>query len=257
MTRIVKQEWLVYPAIKSPEQEEVVRELMSYHVLCPTCCLLDTDPYTGHVQEVLPNSALHWSRVWEWPWAILNGEIGDGKGVSDILDAAGGHGPFQYVLAARSGAIVTNIDHNRESLQAVDKMSIRVKCGGRSWETQGHVDTEYGDIRNIGRGNDWRDWHDGWFDRVMCISVIEHVPDYKKVLTELLRVLKPGGFLLLTMDVVINTAATKDFCIDIPKARELVESFGGVWDYPNQGLLMNRMPNGEILTCLALKIVKE
>jgi SAM-dependent methyltransferase len=36
------------------------------------------------------------------------------------------------------------------------------------------------------------------FDSAMCLEVIEHVPDPMRALTELFRVLKPGGYLYLT-----------------------------------------------------------
>ena len=39
---------------------------------------------------------------------------------------------------------------------------------------------------------------DGSFDAVMCTEVLEHVPDPVAALTELNRVLKPGGYLLIT-----------------------------------------------------------
>lgn len=38
------------------------------------------------------------------------------------------------------------------------------------------------------------------FDCVMCISVIEHMPDDRPALTELQRITKPGGYLLLSFD---------------------------------------------------------
>jgi SAM-dependent methyltransferase len=39
---------------------------------------------------------------------------------------------------------------------------------------------------------------EGTFDAVLCTQVLEHVPEPKAVLTELCRVLKPGGRLFLT-----------------------------------------------------------
>lgn len=39
---------------------------------------------------------------------------------------------------------------------------------------------------------------DGTFDVVVCTEVIEHVPQYQAALSELKRVLKPGGSLILT-----------------------------------------------------------
>ncbi len=47
------------------------------------------------------------------------------------------------------------------------------------------------DITNIPRDNES-------FDAVMCTEVLEHVPDPVAALTELHRLLKPGGYLLIT-----------------------------------------------------------
>jgi len=43
-------------------------------------------------------------------------------------------------------------------------------------------------------------YSDGFFDKVLCISTIEHVINDKKGIEEMMRVLKPGGKLLLTTE---------------------------------------------------------
>jgi len=40
---------------------------------------------------------------------------------------------------------------------------------------------------------------DGSFDKVLCSEVLEHVPDYPALIAELVRVLKPGGRLALSV----------------------------------------------------------
>jgi SAM-dependent methyltransferase len=44
-------------------------------------------------------------------------------------------------------------------------------------------------------------WPDGSFNLVTCVSVLEHIPAYERALAEMVRVLAPGGRLLLTTDV--------------------------------------------------------
>lgn len=40
---------------------------------------------------------------------------------------------------------------------------------------------------------------DGFFDRVVCTEVLEHVADDRAVLTEIVRVLRPGGMLAISV----------------------------------------------------------
>ena len=42
-------------------------------------------------------------------------------------------------------------------------------------------------------------WADETFDLITCLDVIEHTPDDRETLAELLRVCRPGGFLLVTV----------------------------------------------------------
>jgi len=42
-------------------------------------------------------------------------------------------------------------------------------------------------------------WDDGIFDLITCLDVIEHTPDERVALSELRRVCKPGGWLLVTV----------------------------------------------------------
>jgi SAM-dependent methyltransferase len=42
-------------------------------------------------------------------------------------------------------------------------------------------------------------WDDGTFDLITCLDVVEHTPDDRATLSELRRVCKPGGWLLVTV----------------------------------------------------------
>lgn len=118
----------------------------------------------------------HWSRQYEYPWVLDHGAFGHGQ---LVLDAGGGNACclLQYALSDRN-CFVVNMDIDKDQLA---KNDIRVLY-------------TVGDIQNI-------PYLDDSFYKVICVSVLEHLPDPQKALLELFRVLKPGGRLLVTMDV--------------------------------------------------------
>lgn len=72
------------------------------------------------------------------------------------------------------------------------------------------------------------DFQDNMFDIVICTEVLEHIPDDKKAAKEILRVLKPGGFLLLTvphLDRVPLEAGIKEHFRHYKK-NDLIDLFG-------------------------------
>lgn len=58
---------------------------------------------------------------------------------------------------------------------------------------------------------DMRDFPDGSLDGIVCISVLEHVPDISKAALEMQRVLKPGGGLLLAVPFAFPHHDVVDF----------------------------------------------
>jgi SAM-dependent methyltransferase len=58
------------------------------------------------------------------------------------------------------------------------------------------------------------------FDAVICNHVLEHVPDDKKAMSEILRVLKPGGYAILLVPADFNLEKSfEDNSITDPKER--------------------------------------
>jgi len=58
------------------------------------------------------------------------------------------------------------------------------------------------------------------YDVVICNHVLEHVPDDKKAMTEILRILKPGGFAILQVPANFSRSETfSDDSITDPKER--------------------------------------
>ncbi|MEJ2185422.1 MAG: methyltransferase domain-containing protein [Gemmatimonadota bacterium] len=64
-------------------------------------------------------------------------------------------------------------------------------------------------------------WAADTFDAVLCSHVLEHIPDDRRAMRELLRVLKPGGWAILQVPLDRTRAGTyEDPAIVAPDARE-------------------------------------
>lgn len=93
-----------------------------------------------------------------------------------LLDAGCGTGPFS-VEACRRGAVVTSLDVGPRLLAEV-----RRKCDARTVE---------GDVTAL-------QFADASFDIVISSECIEHTPDPRRAVAELLRVCRPGGLVVVT-----------------------------------------------------------
>lgn len=92
----------------------------------------------------------------------------------------------------------------------------------------------------------------GTFDMVLCNHVLEHVKDDRKVMTEILRILKPGGMAVLQVPIeTANSVTYEDPSIVDPQERERhfgqkdhLRLFGT--DYPERlrqaGFIVNEWP---------------
>lgn len=237
MPELLLGEWNCYPPLKDDDHVEVVYELMSYHSRCRHCTRLQIDVNTGGVSELMENSALHWSRVFEWPWVLRHAELSP---FLNVLEAGGGHSVLQYALAARV-ASVTNVDLGRESLAAVAPMMKKLGLA--------NIQPVLADLLNLPAAFDDK------FDRVVCVSVVEHLGDrWWDAVDALFRVLKPGGLLLLTMDITWDACGT-EFTIDADRLREFLGRYGkGIPE--GEKVLKQQMDDGSLLSCLALKFRK-
>lgn len=238
--KLVEASWASRDCLSDSRHFEYVRELMSYHCLCPTCNRLISDLRTGQVLEEFPNSALHWSRVYEWPWVIEHGFSGADAG-DDVLDAGGGHAVLQYALAKRFRGRVVNLDTNEESLRAGGTMARLLALKNLE-----HV---RGDIAEI-------PYPDGRFGTVFCVSVLEHTGTaWREIVNELFRVTKPGGSVLITLDVMVEGDRAQDG-LSFDEMRELI-SVGGEVLPTKESIWRHWVNKGkELLCCLCLKFVK-
>lgn len=152
------------------------------------------------------------NKYWEYPWIMANACLEEGM---KVLDAGCGTAALQYVLA-HTGMKMHGIDPNENvGWHGIDRsLAKRFGCEIK-YRREG--------IENISYG-------DNTFDRVICASVIEHcraahveneamTPQaeadkvlQRKMMSEMIRVLKPGGILVLTTD------------LNIPRSNSLLEA---------------------------------
>ncbi len=148
-------------------------------------------------ERIAPVSG-HWSRHWEYSWVLTHGDFKAGQWV---LDAAGGDAPLQHLIA-HLGAQVVNVDSDSQSQPKKAKGVL--PC--------------LGDLRELVQVQ--RDA----FDRVACVSVLEHAARPQEILPELWRVLKPGGTLIGSFDVA--DYARHNHVIDKDVSASLLDYFG-------------------------------
>ncbi len=180
------EEWLPY-----------LRELLSLDMLCPVSTTFVRDQL-GQLLFHVPPAPLHWSRQGEWPWVMNNIEL---RHEHRMLDAGSGWSTLKFALARRCHKIVAlelDPEFIAKAQTSIDGMGYADK-----------ITQVQGDVRRM-------PFPDGWFDRVVCVSVVEHMPEgWVEAVRELVRVTRPGGRMLLTMDIRIRgTAEGNDFYLD-------------------------------------------
>lgn len=157
--------------------------------------LRNQSPLRGYSRRWSSDPLHHWSRQWEYPFVLqwLDRAIDTAPpGGVRILDAGSGVTFFPFYLADRHPRIeVVCLDTDRR----VEAAYSRILEPSRT-----RVSFKTGEIQRMAEG-------DGTFDAVYCISVLEHTGDYERVIQEFRRVLKPGGWLIVTFDISLDGEA--------------------------------------------------
>jgi SAM-dependent methyltransferase len=113
--------------------------------------------------------------------------LAPGDRVLDLGCGAGRHAFECY----RRGAQVVALDRNAEEIAEVRKWFAAMAEAGEAPAGASAVAME-GDALAL-------PFEDGTFDKVIISEVMEHIPDDRAVLAEMVRVLKPGGLIAVTV----------------------------------------------------------
>ena len=136
------------------------------------------------------------TRAFEYPWAYFATPLEPGM---RALEIGGGLSGFQFVLA-RDGLEVINVDPG-EAASGVGWPcdAPHVARLNRAFHTE--VDLRNTTLDRAGVA-------DASNDRVFAISVIEHIPtaEIAGLAAEIRRVLRPGGHVILTLDLFLDLA---------------------------------------------------
>lgn len=170
-----------------------------------------------------------WSRRWEYPYVheALR-EAMSGPGV--LLDAGAGATFFPFHVAhATPGTTVHAVDSDKRMGQVYDAV---------------------GDPSVVFTSTDITalDFPAAFFDGAYSVSVLEHIRDRSRVASEVARVLKPGGPLVLTIDISID--GRED--INIPDAEDLIQELGRWFDPVDAPPLRQGLSDPDILVTTRL-----
>jgi ADP-heptose:LPS heptosyltransferase/SAM-dependent methyltransferase len=158
-------------------------------------------PISAHAYAPETGIYLHASKQWEYLFALqaIRHFPRKRQQTLRVLDAGGGRGALPVYLA--------QCDHEVELFDRDFLWDNRGDAGierryMRTAAAKG-VKIRYGSIYNLPAPSEN-------YDVVTCISVVEHLPTKAVILRELLRVLRPGGILVLTFDIAAAPAAMED-----------------------------------------------
>ena len=164
------------------------------------------------------------TRPWEYPWAFLAAEMHNNSYTT--LDVGGGGSPFSDYLAEHGHKSIVidpsldmglNFTTNREKgiyrniRSLIFRMVLNLTGISRMWG------------KPLSNRNDSVDYYsysaesiqfpDNNFDRVFCLSTLEHIPveSWDQCMKEFERVLKPGGRLIITLDMTNPDANDRQY----------------------------------------------
>ncbi|MFD1561242.1 methyltransferase domain-containing protein [Paraburkholderia silviterrae] len=148
-------------------------------------------PITAHARREDVGLYIHASKQWEYLYVErrIEERFGANRCNLAIADIGGGRGALTPYLAARGHRVhLYDIDYLWDA--GGDE---RVERRFLAWAARERIGAQFASLYNLPA-------EDASFDVVLSVSVVEHIVYKQYALKEALRVLKPGGLLILTFD---------------------------------------------------------
>ena len=101
-----------------------------------------------------------------------------------ILDVGCGIGYYSFELVAKFNCQVEGIDIDKEDIEIANEIRDLTECGDVNFKVQSVLKLDFPD--NV-------------FDKIILSEVLEHIRNDRKALEEVHRVLKPNGYLVITV----------------------------------------------------------
>ena len=149
---------------------------------CPTVTFFNRRAADYDREYDAPTTAGYALRVRREKVLAMLGQYGGGN----VLDVGCGPGPMALPLVERNCRF-WGVDPSESMLQI---------CRAR-FASQPHMKFVLGNATQL-------DFPDGFFDVVLCMGVLDAVPDATPAVREMLRALKPGGILLVTFTNILS-----------------------------------------------------
>lgn len=152
-----------------------------------------------------------WSRTYEYVFHVKyvteeldrlqQGRGGGGDAAIQVLDAGAGTDFISWYLLEEwpssrpsdgtASIYLTAADYDEKNGNHHAEINERYTTAGKPWVNTHFVQTALQKMP----------FQDAQFDVLFCVSVLEHTDDYKSIVEEFHRVVKPGGLVVLTFDI--------------------------------------------------------
>jgi len=151
------------------------------------------EPY--YAKKWVLDSFHWWSRVWEYPWVFTQIKFLTPPS-GHVLDLGCGVSFFPYLvqgyLTNINGSLIAS-DYNSNFVTIYNDMNDQSKQSHKVTFTS--MDA---------RCSTCPDFVSESYDTIYCVSVLEHTDNYENVIKNVVRLLKPGGFFIMTIDISLE-----------------------------------------------------